>query len=322
VASSESPARKIVPDTTVLPPPVIATQTPAQDRRFILNVQRQDGSAILGWDPESAAVRDADHALLTIEDGPNRKQLHINKPELETGQIVYIPRGSDVAFRMQVFASAGSTTRSIRSTARLSGDTRSGKDSRAKSPTLTNLPAKTEEAAVSPPQESPATTPAPLPSPAPTRQPFAASGSAGSNLQTNLQKRPDPAPRRPAEPHVATTVWAEFVTHTGLKGVLSGIFHSGSDNLIPPRVVRQVLPDLSPPVAATIRTQRQIDVKITVGGDRGEVYKAELADRRLADPVGLSVLSAARQWNFEPARANGRPMEAKVVLHFFLRRTG
>jgi TonB family protein len=341
-----SPAGATGTHRPVAPAPFVPTQQrapeqPAPDVRLILNVQRQDGSVILSWNQEAPTVREADHGLLTIEDGRNRQQLRIGKAELETGRVVYIPRGRDVNFRMQVFTGAGSTTASARSLAnpspaprshaRLSAGIGTGKNSRPNARIVINppdaaenapavktaeIPARTEE----PPKDSaPAAEPlvAPTTSPTPASEALAAPVPAG----TNLQAAPEPAPVSSAQSHVVTTVSAELITNAGLKGIWSNLSSGRSDTLIPPRIVRQVLPEVSANLASQLGKERRMDVKITVG-TRGEVTKAVLAVQRDGDPIGASVLSAARQWNFEPAEANGHPVEAKVVLHFVLKRTG
>ena len=310
--------------------PVPVKEQPVQQSPVILSVRRQDGAAILSWNHEASAVEDADYALLIIEDGRNREQLRLNKTELATGRVIYIPRGRDVSFQLQLYAHAHSTTESIRSfanlpeapTTRVAGNVATG-DAQEPAPPPTVQSFSENAAPVTPPPPAP-----------PVQQPTQSNTPppANENKPAPFPESPAPAqadktPPKPRDPAVVTTASLELIGPSGFKEVLGDLsprrllrFHSGNDKLTPPRVLRQTLPTINGALASRIRGARQVDVKITVGAS-GQVVKTELMDDGSADPINSTVFYAARQWTFEPARNGDRPVESKVLMHFVLKRS-
>lgn len=317
------PARAPVRRAPVAATSLTAVKPPAAESTgAMLTVQRQETTAILSWNAEALPVKNAEYALLDIDDGGNRQVLRLGKTELEAGRIVYVPRNREIGFQLQLFGPAGLATESIRSVA-----------------------------GPSPPQSPPlpkpvrVTSDAEEPVPPPTVQHFAENTAPVAAAPTMEAKNPPPADeskpapfpetRQAAQPEksapkthdtgVVTTVSLELIGHSGFREVLGDLsprrifgFRS-SDKLTPPRVVRRILPAIYPALASAIHGSRQVDVKVTVG-TAGQIVKAELGNGHATEPLNAAVLYVARQWTFEPARNGEKPVESKVLMHFLMKR--
>jgi protein TonB len=323
-AVKSAPAPTIAP--IAAPPPDIPL--PVQNTSVLLNVKRQDRTATLSWNPDAPTVKGADYALLRIEDGRNREQLHLNKTELETGRLVYIPRSRNISFHLQLFAQSQSTTESIRSVPDIPAPPAPESHPNARSlPATARLrggvqpePAPTAPSTVPPPSDQTNAPPA-VAQPAPPQEPAAESEAS----KPTPFAEPDKTTPKPREPEVVTTVSLELIGRSGIGEVFGAlsprhIFGSGSDKTTPPRIIRQILPGIYPPLTSRIHGTKQVDVKVTIGPG-GQVVKTELVDDRAADPVDSAVYYAARQWTFEPARNGDKPVESKVLMHFVLKRS-
>jgi hypothetical protein len=55
------------------------------------------------WDRGSRPVRNADHAILFIEDGANRSQLDLTGRQLDSSSVMYWPESERGAFRLEVY---------------------------------------------------------------------------------------------------------------------------------------------------------------------------------------------------------------------------
>lgn len=85
----------------------------------------------------------------------------------------------------------------------------------------------------------------------------------------------------------------------------------------PPQAVRQTAAEISPELRRNLTKEVPVDVKLYI--DRaGKVEYAELVSRSSAHnrDLATAALFASRQWRFSPARLEGEPVEAQVVLHY------
>lgn len=331
----------VEPFTTAAPPVVkpspapVPTEPQATETALLLNVQRENGTAILTWNNDASAVKAADSATLLISDGRNQQQLQLGKAELEAGRVVYIPHNREVNFQLQLFPQSPAGTQSVRSVADLPPAPTSDSQSLPSS-AAARVPSGDELEPTPPPtihyypENAPAAPPPVSQAPAQTGPPPAVTKPAppqAATLQPQAPKptpfaEPDKTPPKPREPEVATTVSLELLGRSGIRDVLSPrhIFGFRSDKTVPPRIVRQILPGIFPALASQIHGTREVDVKITIGPG-GQVIKADLLDGREADPIDSVVYYAARQWTFEPARSGDRPVESTVLMHFVLKRS-
>jgi len=87
-------------------PPLLHRNRPsgaAQDSSALsLRVERTAGEILLTWNRDSAAIRNATHAVLSIADGDQHENVEMDLAQLRNGSISYSPASSDVVFKMEV----------------------------------------------------------------------------------------------------------------------------------------------------------------------------------------------------------------------------
>ena len=64
------------------------------------------------WDRGSRPVRNADHAILFIEDGADRSQLDLTGRQLDSSSVMYWPESERGAFRLEVYRGSLSSSES------------------------------------------------------------------------------------------------------------------------------------------------------------------------------------------------------------------
>jgi periplasmic protein TonB len=82
-----------------------------------LRVERSGGELVLTWNRDSAAIRNASHAVLEITDGTQHENVAMDLSQLRgAGSISYSPATGDVVFRMEVTGpdQARTTSESVR----------------------------------------------------------------------------------------------------------------------------------------------------------------------------------------------------------------
>lgn len=313
-------------------------QAELEGANISLNVERRNGSAVLTWDRSSHDVQQAESATLVILDSGKRQELHLDRTELETGRIVYVPGSDDVSFRMQLFAPGHSSIESVRS---LAGASQTA-------PAATPAPLQTTQGEWAPParerkrddddeedDDEPDIPPTHRPSPFTASQPLQAANpvvrvpvqpvvTAAVPAVTQPITAPPPAPT-PAvsQARLLTSVSIEPAGGSGLKriwGKLSPehlLHYNDPNRAIPARVVREVQPKLPAELISALAGEREVDIKVTIAPS-GEVVKTELKGHDVNDRVAYAVIRAAREWTFEPAsddRHNGR----QALLRFHLK---
>jgi TonB family protein len=82
-----------------------------------LRVERSGGELVLTWNRDSAAIRNASHAVLSITDGTQQENVNMDLAQLRgAGSISYSPATADVVFKMEVTGpdQARTTSESVR----------------------------------------------------------------------------------------------------------------------------------------------------------------------------------------------------------------
>src|SRR5580658_1682276 len=96
-------------------------------------------------------------------------------------------------------------------------------------------------------------------------------------------------------------------------GVIRRALHKieGADgDFVPPSPTRKVLP--RKPAESGVEA-RQVDVKVFID-ESGNVTRAQALTK--GGDLATAALSAARQWQFTPARKRGKPVASEMLLHF------
>jgi len=82
------------------------------DAALYLRVERSQGELLLTWNRDSDAVRNAEHAVLTIVDGDQHADVNLELAQLQDGSIVYSPSSPDVSFQLSVIGKDSSKKQS------------------------------------------------------------------------------------------------------------------------------------------------------------------------------------------------------------------
>ncbi len=81
----------------------LAAAPPQDTSPLALRVERSGGELVLTWNRDSAAIRNASHAVLAITDGQQHENVDMDLSQLRgAGSISYAPASADVVFRMEV----------------------------------------------------------------------------------------------------------------------------------------------------------------------------------------------------------------------------
>lgn len=92
---------------------------------------------------------------------------------------------------------------------------------------------------------------------------------------------------------------------------LTRVRYNSGDQFRQPRLIRRTLPSLPDGVATDV----PIDIRLRVN-ERGRVANLRVIKAAERADLTRSASRAAREWVFEPARLNGRPVSSDVILHF------
>ncbi|HJT86301.1 MAG TPA: energy transducer TonB [Bryobacteraceae bacterium] len=326
------------------PPAATASPSPAG---LTLNVQR-DGKALhLSWNRNADTVRQASRATLFIDDGAHNSRLDLTPKELSVGTVSYWPETPNVSFRLEVVSRSGTVAGAIRVVgvpANIPVEASAPEPPRqiaeSKPSPWVPPPARHAARAQSPVRQARAREEAesePEP-PVPTHPqavPKVPVTSVHSEPAPVEQARLSPPPARPEpqlfqtprhEPEPSISVVAEPVRSSVLARVvrkiplLRRLKKKPRQPFEPPRAVRRVNPVLNAQERRLVTADIPIDVKVYVN-DSGKVDYAELlsdanSENRL---LASSALSAARRWDFTPARLGSENVPGQVILHFQFR---
>jgi TonB family protein len=88
-------------------------------------------------------------------------------------------------------------------------------------------------------------------------------------------------------------------------------------DFVPPRPIRQVLPDISlfPPVFLASSPHVEVTVKVDKNGHVTEAH-AVTSRKKVKEALVGAALVAAKQWSFEPAKLGGQPVDSEHTIIF------
>ena len=328
--------------------------SPHSDARSItLDLHRQGPRLVLKWNPNDPLLKESTHAQLNIQEGNSQSQITLSKSNVATGEFSYWPESGDVRFRMEAFSPQGTATESVRylaetqttapQPARAEAKARKQPEAVLLEPKMPPVgrsgiavaPAKAEsrpssgEAERAAPLDTFNTYKAPL-------TPVEQSSPVTRKEATPLPPPPTtPAPKMetptpPAElkavpfatgisePYVAVT--AEPVEGSALsqafkKIPLLGRLRKSKPPLTGPVPIKQAKPTLSAGQRDTVTRVESVDVHVYVS-DTGKVEFAEPSGGSDRQDLTAAAVSAARQWQFAPARLGSENVPGEAVLHF------
>ncbi|MGO9229947.1 MAG: energy transducer TonB [Bryobacteraceae bacterium] len=303
-----------------------ATTVGSAAAELTLRVEPSGTDLLLTWNKNSAAIVNASHGVLSINDGERHENYDMDSNQLKTGSIVYTPVTGDVSFNMEVTGTdqRKTTTESVRSLRTRPSPMPDGKVP-ATSPTQakaiqpasqnTEPAANTQPASTTPEAVTPAAPAKAAPkvfnaaslkdrlrpaSPTEIAALDAAPASpAGVNVNSNLsgiQFGSAPAPMAPAPPAAAK------------KAAVSG------GKVAPAQLVYRKEPEY-PTAARQLGAHGTVVLDATIARD-GKVIGVKVIS---GHPLLVQAAKAAvMQWRYRPTLLDGQPVENtdRISLNF------
>jgi hypothetical protein len=88
----------------------VSVRPPAIPEKIGLHANAEGEGLRVQWDRASRPIRNADHAVLFIEDGTVKSQLDLTGRQLDTSSVMYLPQSERVTFRLEVHRGSQSSS--------------------------------------------------------------------------------------------------------------------------------------------------------------------------------------------------------------------
>src|ERR1035437_6065922 len=88
----------------------VSVRPPAIREQIGLHANAEAEGLRVQWDRASRPIRNADHAVLFIEDGTARSQLDLTGRQLDSSSVMYLPQSERVTFRLEVHRGSQSSS--------------------------------------------------------------------------------------------------------------------------------------------------------------------------------------------------------------------
>lgn len=303
-----------------------------------LSLKREGSALRLSWNPNG--LRDANNVVLWITDGTKLTRMDLTKASLENGNILYTPLSDEVRFKLEALRTVASGSLHFVTDQRTT--------EKSKAATVESTPSRdgnssTGALEIAPRFASPArrkTTidfsgqraipgmdanvawvsgPMLIRPPAVMITPLSEMGHLPSILGVPTEVPPPPEP-------VSTVTYAPAPQSRfgklakrapGVK-LLSAFGYKPLDEFTGPVPHREVQPEVPTFISEALTEERRVVLRVSID-KLGRVTDVEplppLPDHRL---VGLAA-SAARHWEFEPARSKYGPVTSGLILTFTFR---
>lgn len=321
----------VYPGYMVRPHQATSVESSAAD--LTLRVEPSGTDLLLTWNKNCAAIANASHGVLSINDGDRHENYDMDPTQLTTGSIVYTPVTGDVSFQMEVTGKNQSKTvtesvRSLRTRPSPMPDGKSAAASQnpAKAPTPQTQPAGTPPGTPAATQET-STTPAEVTPPVPAKvapkafntaslaerlRPASANDIAVANLSTA-------APASPAGVNVNSNLSMPFanapapVAPAPLAAKRTSAPSSGGKVAAAQLVYRKE--PAYPTAARQMGVHGEVVLEATIGTD-GRVRAVRIIS---GHPLLVQAArEAVMQWRYRPTLLDGQPVENKsqISLNF------
>ena len=88
----------------------VSARSPAIPEQIGLHANAEGEGLRVQWDRASRPIRNADHAVLFIEDGTLKSQLDLTGRQLDSSSVMYLPQSERVTFRLEVHRGSQSSS--------------------------------------------------------------------------------------------------------------------------------------------------------------------------------------------------------------------
>ncbi len=273
-----------------------------------MRVETDGPGLLLSWNRYSRAVQSAQSAVLAIQDGPQHREIALDRNQIATGSVFYRPASDDVSFRLDLRdphgASVAQILRVLDASPRKPAAEAPHSNPNTDASSMKHQPDERRHEPVGKPPAAPQKAPAavqiasnvsPVPGPpaAPEVQP--------STIDPVTKLLPSPAASNAAPPATAQS-----------SPLASANVPKDAPAYVPPRPLKWVQPDL--------QLAQPLDVKVKIRIDEaGHVTAAHalIEGSKHDKKIMAAAAAAVRQWTFEPAKVHGAnvPCEETIVIH-------
>jgi TonB family protein len=290
-----------------------------------LRVKTQDDRLLLSWNPQNAAVASATDGTLQIQDGPQKRDIHLDGRQVADGSVLYRPITSDVSFRLEVHGQQGSTMGSVRV---LDGPqtrqtpTLDVSDPQPADPSFGQVPAQTATADPFAARYPVASDAVEVPVPAGTRKPAGSSPAVPLGSPTAALSGP---PAKSLVPAGTTTINGWEATPEPVRkrpAALPGVpvpAGSSAAEFVAPQPLLQVTPSTRALANGVIQTITRVEVQVRVDQTGHVAFARVLNAANIKRAVANAALNAARQWTFLPATLRGQRVDSDHTIVFEFR---
>jgi hypothetical protein len=311
------------------------------DASLNMQVAGRDDRLIVSWNRQMPAVRSARYGVLSIDDGAKHRDINLLPNEVAKGSILYKHVSDDVTFRLEIHNGEGPP---------ITGMVRVLDGSTLAAPAVTNTkqlsrtPTNNFQFAVERREQRPSTkaNPAKLAfGPANLVQPNGVvqetslpqirvdTNQAAASLPLSLiaAEPPDFAPSQNSRETSQIGAIQKFpsprqaVESPQPRKLDATTLSPYVPPYIPPRPLKQVMPNTRVYGSSVIRAPMQIEVQIKIN-ENGRVVDAFVPKTRTSasrSPLAFPAIAAAKQWVFEPARMHGRNVPSDFAIRFSFR---
>lgn len=297
------------PAASSLPRTIFQSDTPRLG--IGLGATRKGSGLEIDWNRGGAWLQDARSGVLSIVDGSWRKTIPLDRQQLETARVVYVPRTGDVQVRFDVSTSGPPLQETLSviepdafvptAPQRTVPGTKEPEarivpvDQAERSRTVT-----TPEVQAAPPVHPPA-----LPAERRVVQPPARKSEVASVALTPAPHDLQFAPTGPIQ--------APAISLTSLPAPARPPSLTVRSSPVPLRQAPVLLPSS---LQKLVTTQTVIDVTVTID-PKGKVSAARTSpESGLRGLLAEHAKSAARLWTFTPAQVEGKPTQGEYVIKF------
>jgi TonB family protein len=308
------------------------------DSSISLRVERTGTDILLTWNRDSAAIRNASHAVLYIFDGERHENYDMDLGQLRNGSIVYSPITADVSFRMDVSRPGknpvSESVRVLRTRPSPMGDDAQNPAAASAKPQTPLAPATTPNSA--PKNEQPATPDAGTAVPTDESKPTPVTAATKPFDASSLVRRLRPATQNdlPEAPSITPATGAPAVSNaiSGLNLNSAGPAPAAPAAAVAPSapakkgsavtggqiktaelIVRKE-PDY-PKLARQMGVKGIVELTATIGTD-GKVKSVKVEKGHPL--LTKAATDAEMQWVYRPTLLNGQPVQndTKITLNF------
>ena len=262
---------------------------------------RSDPGLELHWNASALALKTAKTGVLTITDGSQVRKLELDRAQLETGRVHYVPETQDVNFRLEVYTQ---NNRNLSESVRILGNTLAGTSS-SKADTAHKIPPK--DTLTSPNRNSVSNLHRPSAVKPAEAKPNSSMAQLAVRDAQNQPKEASLVAPPPSKPKPVTP---------GPPVALSD--QSGMPSYIGPQPLQKPTPNVTA-LSAGIDSIREVGVEVYID-DSGRVTNARIvnANSNANSALEKAAISDALQWTFEPARLHGKAISSthKILFRF------